>query len=156
MVGRGLKNGFGRGSKPGCPNDVWPLHETLVQVLAPAQGLVLRRRQWKSPRVNTDTFYHYCIVRRDLPLGVICAQLVHAAGASSPGNIPSDTHAVVLAVADENELLELEQALFVAGISVHPVREPDAPYNGALMAIGIPPQPRTHIRNYLRHLPLLR
>jgi len=94
--------------------------------------------------------YHYCIIRADLPLGAKLAQLIHAAGESSPGNLPPETHAIALEAADEAALLKLESRLQQAGIPHTSIRELDAPYLGALMAIGLPPQPRSRlIRKYL-------
>jgi hypothetical protein len=82
---------------------------------------------------------HICIVRRDLPLGTIAAQLIHAAGASSPGALPSDTRAIALMVANEAELAAVVERLERAALPHVVVREPDPPWSGALMAIGIPP-----------------
>lgn len=96
------------------------------------------------------------IVRQDLPLGNLAAQIVHAAGESSPGNLPADTHAVVLAVPDERALLEVEERLLKADVCFAAIREPDAPWAGALMTIGIKPQERTTLRRLLRDLRLLR
>ncbi len=69
----------------------------------------------------------------------MAAQIVHAAGESSPGNLPPHTNAVVLAVADEGELLAVARRLVEAGIAHVAVREPDPPYGGALTAIGLAP-----------------
>lgn len=100
---------------------------------------------------------HYVIVRADLPRGVLAAQVVHAAGESSPGNLPPDTTAVVLAVDDEAGLELLQASLGDAGIAHRAIREPDAPWDGALMAIGLLPlSDRGRVRPYLRRLPLLR
>lgn len=86
------------------------------------------------------------------------AQTIHAAGESSPGGqfLPSDTRAVALSVPDEAALLRLEDELRTAGINFRAIREPDAPYHGALMAIGIQPQPRANLRPLLQHLELIR
>ena len=86
------------------------------------------------------------------------AQTIHAAGESSPGRgkLPEGTTAVALAVQDEAELLELEEALVCAGIAHSAIREPDPPWNGALMVIGIDPMPREPLRKLLRRLRLLR
>jgi hypothetical protein len=84
------------------------------------------------------------------------AQTIHAAGESSPGNLPPATRAVALAVPDEAALLRLEQELIAAGVAHRAIREPDAPYNGALMAIGIVPQPREPLRPLLGKLTLLK
>lgn len=87
----------------------------------------------------TQRTYHYCIVRRDLPLGVISAQLVHAAGESVIGWVPPKTHAVVLAAKDEAHLAKIERQLRRRDILHTAIREPDEPWEGALMAIGISP-----------------
>jgi hypothetical protein len=78
-------------------------------------------------------------VRRDLPLGTIAAQLIHAAGASSPGVLPDGTRAIALMVDSEAELALLAERLELASIPIVMVREPDPPWSGALMAIGISP-----------------
>ena len=97
------------------------------------------------------------IIRADLPVGVKIAQTIHAAGESSPGSLPSDTRAVALQARDEAELLSLERALTDAGFYFSAIREPDPPWNGALMAIGLAPQPRTpELRQLLGRLPLVR
>ncbi len=106
--------------------------------------------------VSHSPFYHYIVVRRDLPPGVVAAQVVHAAGESAAGlpPLPENTHAVVLAVPDEDRLLWLAHRLTRAGIAHKLIREPDAPYNGAATALGIPPQPRENLRRLLSSLPL--
>jgi len=101
--------------------------------------------------------YHYAIVRTDLPRGTLAAQLVHAAGESCEGlHLPSDTHAVVLGVPDERELLVLEKRLIEAQIPHRAIREPDPPWNGQLMAIGLVPGPREKFKKYLSRYPLLK
>jgi len=93
-----------------------------------------------SCRYNASpSLTHYVIVRSDLPFGFLAAQVVHAAGESSPGKLPEGTNAVVLQVPDEAALLALEQRLRRAGVAHVPIREPDAPWNGALTALGIVP-----------------
>jgi hypothetical protein len=79
------------------------------------------------------------IVRADLPRGVLAAQLIHAAGESSPGDLPTHTFAVALAARDEPHLELLERKLLKHQIPHRAIREPDAPWNHALMAIGIVP-----------------
>lgn len=97
------------------------------------------------------------IVRQDLPLGRLAAMIVHAAGESSPGpSLPPDTHAVVLQVPDEVTLLDVASRLAVAGIQHVLVREPDPPYHGAAMAIGVSPQVRAGLRPLLKHLALFK
>lgn len=97
------------------------------------------------------------IIRKDLPFGVALAQTVHASGESAQNTtVPPNTHAVVLAVPDEATLLAVEEKLKQYDIVIVSVREPDMPWNGQLMAIGIPPQPREKIRRLLSNLPLYR
>jgi peptidyl-tRNA hydrolase len=102
--------------------------------------------------------YHYVIVRKDLPFGVALAQVVHASGESAQEvKVPPNTHAVVLAVPDETALLAVEKRLQEASVDgVTSIREPDEPYLGQLMTIGIKPQPRGKIRKLLSNLPLYR
>ena len=96
------------------------------------------------------------MIREDLPLGVIAAQLIHAAGESSPGNLPPTTYAVALAARDEAHLLQIEDRLKFRKIPHFSIREPDAPWSGALMAIGIPPMVWRDARRILSTLPLLK
>jgi peptidyl-tRNA hydrolase len=96
------------------------------------------------------------IVRADLPLGVLAAQIVHAAGESGPA--VSGTHAVALAVASELDLERVEQQLREAGIPHAAIREPDIPWANAIMAIGIPPTDASNpnLRRIVRRLRLLK
>jgi hypothetical protein len=82
--------------------------------------------------------------------------LVHAAGESSPGNLPHDTHAIVLAAPDESALVALGARLTRASVAFVEIREPDPPWNNALMALGLVPGRREVLRKYLSSLPLLR
>jgi len=99
---------------------------------------------------------HYVVVRSDLPRGLLAAQVVHAAGESSPGPVPPGTHAVVLAAATQGALEEVSQRLTAAGVTHARVVESDAPYTDQLMAIGVPPARKEDIRRHLSALPLLR
>lgn len=101
--------------------------------------------------------YHYVIVRRDLPAGQQLAQTIHAAGESSPGNLPATTHAVALHAESEQDLLDLEARLLQDGVAHVAIREPDPPYNNQLMAIGIVPQVRSKtLRKATCRFPLVR
>jgi len=84
----------------------------------------------------------------------VAAQIVHAAGESSPGNLSSDTYAVVLAAADEAELGALEHRLVAGGIGHRAIREPAM--GNSLTAIGCAPAPKTNFRRWLSNLPLYR
>lgn len=103
-------------------------------------------------------FYHYVIIRNDLPIGAKIAQTIHAAGESANNKVlPKNTHAIALSCQNENELLRLEFRLNQNNIEYVLIREPDAPYNGEAMAIGICPQPRTKLlKKLLSNLPLIK
>jgi hypothetical protein len=106
--------------------------------------------------VNKDVLTHYCIVRDDLPKGAQAAQLIHAAGESSPGNLPPHTFAIALAARDEEHLKQISWELFKNKIKHKLIFEPDPPYNGSLMAIGIVPMERSKIKPLMANLPLLK
>jgi hypothetical protein len=99
---------------------------------------------------------HYIVCREDLPRGIQAAMLVHAAGESSPGNLAEGTYAVVLAVRDAKALAQIADRLRVAGVDFVAVFEPDPPYDGELMALGLRPARKEHVRRHLSALPLLR
>ena len=82
--------------------------------------------------------------------------MVHAAGESArlAPLLPPGTHAVVLA-ASGDRLRALEVELAAAGIPHAAVREPDPPYCGALLAIGVQPAPRAALRRTLGKYRLL-
>lgn len=103
-----------------------------------------------------DCLYHYCIARIDLPVGDLAAQLIHAAGESSPGNLPPETRAVALGARSEIELLKLEQKLKKKNIPHVAIREPDEPWCGQIMAIGIAPCRRSLIRKEVSNFPLIK
>ncbi len=96
------------------------------------------------------------VVRQDLPLGVVCAQCVHAAGESSAGNLPPNTVAVVLAVANQAKLLALERDLLMNGVAFKAIREPDPPYLGALMALGLSSTEKMSVYPFVKNLSLLK
>lgn len=90
---------------------------------------------------------------------MLAAQVVHAAGESSPGGLCSGTHAVVLAARDERSLRELAACLRAASVKFALIEESDAPYAGAVMAIGLEPVDlagKEALRRHLSSLPLLR
>jgi hypothetical protein len=80
------------------------------------------------------------------------AMITHAAGESSSGNIHPHTHAVVLAAANEQELLQASALL--SDIPHSLVREPEVPWNGQAMALGCYVISRKKIRKLLRKYPL--
>jgi hypothetical protein len=82
--------------------------------------------------------------------------VVHAAGESArlAARLPPGTHAVVLG-ATGAQLLALERQLTAAGVPHAAIREPDSPYCGALLAIGVRPAPRASLKRHLGKLRLL-
>lgn len=101
------------------------------------------------------TLHHYVIIRADLPSGVRLAQSIHAAGESSDGPLPTGTYAYALAARDEDHLFEIANRLWDAEIPHKVISEPDAPYDGQAMAIGIwPTYDKERIRKVVSDLPL--
>jgi hypothetical protein len=82
--------------------------------------------------------------------------LIHAAGESSPGNLTPGTYAIALTTPDEVSLARLAMQLRRAGVKFSMIREPDAPFGGALMALGLEPGRKEELRRHLSSLPLLR
>lgn len=82
--------------------------------------------------------------------------IIHAAGESSPGNLPSGTHAICLVVPGEKELWELEKTLRRAGLKFSAIIENDSPYTAQLMAIGTAPACKEVLKRYFSSLPLLK
>lgn len=108
----------------------------------------------QTRRDDTKTDKHYVIVRDDLPVGLMAAQVVHAAGESaSLRSPPPQCHAVVL-VASKKQLEELDTVFRWEKIPFRAIYEDDAPYSGEIMAIGIAPC-ATGLGRWLRKLPLL-
>lgn len=104
----------------------------------------------------TAPYYHYVVVRDDLPRGVALAQTIHAAGETANPLPPSGTHAVCLAARDEEDLLRVADKLDRRRIPYKLIQEPDFPWNNQAMAIGIYPiKDRKQIKRALSRLPLV-
>lgn len=122
---------------------------------------------------------HYLLVRRDLPFGVTLAQLAHAAADSMSKWINDSSYAscsltrncwvtgpktsgmtvVVLGVKNERILKNWErkfQKRYNRILTFTSVREPDAPWNGQLMAIGVHPGPRDILGPIFKNLQTFR
>jgi hypothetical protein len=98
-------------------------------------------------------------VRGDVSSGVQLAQTIHAAGASAQhrdAHTASPPTVAIALAASPDELASLARALAAAGVSHVLVHEPDDPWRGALMAIGMVPAPRALVRRFVAHLPLVR
>jgi len=84
------------------------------------------------------------------------AQTIHAAGRSSPGALSPETFAIALAVPDEPALAAEAERLRARGVAFVEIREDDAPYSGALMALGLVPAPRKEIGRHVSSIPSLK
>jgi peptidyl-tRNA hydrolase len=82
------------------------------------------------------------------------AQVAHAAGESSSGDLSPGTYAIVLGVAGERELVELAAKLEAAGVGHRVITESQPPYSGQAMAIGVEPGPRSELRRLFSSIPL--
>jgi len=87
---------------------------------------------------------------------VQAAQIVHAAGESSPGNLPPGTYAVVLAVDNERALARAADVIRQRGVNFTVLFEPDVPFDGAMMAIGLAPGRKEALRRHVSSFPLLK
>ena len=113
---------------------------------------------------------HYIIVRRDLPIGVMCAMVTHAAGESAAlfenfqEKFSKDPHelvfkgatAVVLEVKDEKALDKAQQLLWKHGIEHVLISENSGPFEGQFMAIGLVPVERWAVASLLEPYQLLK
>lgn len=62
--------------------------------------------------------------------------------------------AVVLAARDEPHLLEIERELISKQIPHKAIREPDAPFLGQIMTIGVVPGLKADLKPHFKKLPL--
>lgn len=108
-----------------------------------------------SCAIDSQPLTHYVIVRRDLPLGLVVANTVHAAGESA--GVPKGTFAVALATADQEELERVRDRLSALQVPYATILETQGEHAGELMAIGIEPlRDRSLIRKAVSSLPLVR
>lgn len=84
------------------------------------------------------------------------ANLIHAAGESSPGNLPSGTFAVALVCPDVASLRSLAERLNGTGVGYCAITESEGQFAGQLMAIGVHPAKKETLKRYLSSLPLLK
>ncbi len=96
------------------------------------------------------------MLRNDVSKGVQCAQLLHAAGESftTPNSRDGPTYAVALECS-QRDLIKLEQRLLQDGIPHVAIREPDPPFLGELMAIGIQPDDKEKLYPYTKRYKLI-
>lgn len=87
---------------------------------------------------------------------MLAAQIVHAAGETSTGDLPAGTHAVVLGVDSEEALKFLSRKLRAACVPHKPIIENDAPYTDQWMALGLSPAPKGCIYPHVKHLDLVK
>lgn len=105
------------------------------------------------------TAYQYIVLHQSVKNhpGVCAVQAAHAAGESCfDGPANGETHVVAL-VAETSAALEmLHVSLDKAAIQHVTIREPDAPYKGAAVAVGIKPMDRESVRSHVAHFKVLR
>jgi hypothetical protein len=91
-----------------------------------------------------------------VPWGVQAAQLAHAAGQTG-GRLAIGAHVVVLGARDEHALERVLARLKALGVPHRAIYEPDPPWFGELMAIGMVPMNRRnpHLRRAVARLSLL-
>lgn len=83
--------------------------------------------------------------------------IVHASDESViDGPVPDGTHAIVLMVPNEERLHAEAARLEARGVDVVRVIEDQAPYAGALMALGLRPGRKEALRRHVSSLPKLR
>lgn len=63
---------------------------------------------------------------------------------------------MALAASSEEELLKLERRAYQRGVRFCSIREPDAPFHGALMAIGFLPGPKSAYKSLLGRYSLIK
>ena len=90
---------------------------------------------------------HYILVRRDLPFGTTLAMVAHA---GQLGGFYSTV--AVLGVRNERQLEKWCLKLADLDVLHEDIQEPDAPWNGALMAISVGPGYRDELSPHFRDL----
>lgn len=93
--------------------------------------------------------YQYVVLHKSLlnSPGAACAQAIHAA-TESIRKLPvaDDTHAVVLMADSSLQLEGQADKLKGAGVAFALICEPDEPYRGAAVALGVAPMERALIQ----------
>lgn len=98
---------------------------------------------------------HYIVLHRSCGNrpGIAAAQAAHAAAESIQTlPVPADTFVCVLRADTSEEIEKLSTVLRDADIFHTVIREPDEPYNGAAVALGVEPTERERVRSFLAHL----
>lgn len=105
-----------------------------------------------SPSLPTKV-HHYIVVRVDLPIGMICSYVAHAAGETG-GPAAKDAHVVVLGAAGLADIEQISARLKAAGVEHVTIDE-----DGVPMSIGCFPidrRARPAIAKALSSIPLVR
>lgn len=92
--------------------------------------------------MSDGPLYQYVVLHQSLrnSIGAACAQTRHASAESIRQlPVPDDTHAAILMVDTSAQLEALAVKVRAAGIQCALIREPDPPYEGAAVALGIEP-----------------
>jgi hypothetical protein len=99
--------------------------------------------------------YQYIILHESCRnrIGVAASQAAHAAR-ESVRDLPHDpeTHVAILMAESSDQLVAISLELKVAGLHHVLICEPDPPYNGSAVAIGIEPMERERVKPLLSSL----
>lgn len=95
--------------------------------------------------------YQYIVLHKSCANrpGIAAAQSAHAACGSMTGPENPETHRVILSADSSAALEAIASELAVAGLHHVVIREPDEPYNGTAVAVGVEPMDRAKVRGLL-------
>lgn len=102
--------------------------------------------------------YQYVVLHRSCArdAGVAAAQTSHAVRGSMRDPAHPETHVCILRAETSDEIRALGELLAEKGLFCHVVEEPDPPYCGAAVALGVEPMPRGLIAPHMAHLKVFR
>jgi len=103
--------------------------------------------------------YQYLVLHKSCKNrpGVVACQAAHAASECiRTVPVSPETHVCALEAETSEDLEVLHEMLLVAGIHHVLIREPDGPYNGAAVALGVEPMDREKVKPYMTTFRVLR
>lgn len=102
--------------------------------------------------MSAKPLHQYVVLHKSLlrAAGAACAQTLHAA-TESLRRLPvdTDTHAAILVAETSADLERLSETLRGAGIHHALILEPDAPYHGAAVALGVEPRVKSSVAPFM-------
>ena len=102
--------------------------------------------------MNRD-LVHYIIVRKDMPMGVVAAQVAHVAAESAVlyTSFFHGSTVVVLEVDNQTQLLRANSKLIQAGLAPVCFYESSGPLGGQFTALGLVPCEREKVAELLKN-----